>query len=75
MSGRYLWKGKGGDRRLSILLDIFLKKSSSTLARLLLMSTLFIMANGKCKLIVQNRNFMTFNDVKVAMADLKNKKM
>ena len=30
--------------------------------------------NGKCKLIVQNRHFMTSKDVKECMVDLKNKK-
>ena len=30
--------------------------------------------NGKCKLIVQNRNFMTENDVKICLGELKNKK-
>ena len=30
--------------------------------------------NGKCKLIVQNRNFMTRSDVEMCMSDLKNKK-
>ena len=30
--------------------------------------------NGKCKLIVQDRNFMTKNDVKLCMLDLINKK-
>ena len=30
--------------------------------------------NGKCKLIVQNRNFMTENDVKTCINELKNKK-
>ena len=30
--------------------------------------------NGKCKLLVQNRNFMTKNDVELCMSDLKNKK-
>ena len=29
--------------------------------------------NGKCKLIVKNRNFMTMNDVRECMADLNNK--
>ena len=30
--------------------------------------------NGKCKLLVQNRNFMTENDVRICMSELKNKK-
>ena len=30
--------------------------------------------NGKCKLIVQNRNFMTENDVGICLGELKNKK-
>ena len=30
--------------------------------------------NGKCKLIVQSRNFMTENDVKLCLSELKNKK-
>ena len=30
--------------------------------------------NGKCKIIVQNRNFMTENDVKLCLSELKNKK-
>ena len=30
--------------------------------------------NGKCKLIVQNRNFMTESDVRECIKDLKNKK-
>ena len=30
--------------------------------------------NGKCKMLVQNRNFMTMNDVKACLSDLKNKK-
>ena len=30
--------------------------------------------NGKCKLIVQNRNFMTLNDVKICLDELSNKK-
>ena len=29
---------------------------------------------GKCKLVVQNRNFMTNDDVKICMSELKNKK-
>ena len=29
--------------------------------------------NGKCKMIVQSRNFMTENDVKLCMSELKNK--
>ena len=29
--------------------------------------------NGKCKLIVQNRNFITMSDVRECMADLNNK--
>ena len=31
--------------------------------------------NGKCKLVVQNRNFMLKSDVELCMADLKNKKI
>ena len=30
--------------------------------------------NGKCKLIVQSRNFMTMSDVKECLADLNTKK-
>ena len=30
--------------------------------------------NGKCKLLVQDRNFMTENDVRICMNELKNKK-
>ena len=30
--------------------------------------------NGKCKIIVQNRNFMTEKDVKFCLSELKNKK-
>ena len=30
--------------------------------------------NGKCKIIVHNRNFMTEKDVKLCMNDLKTKK-
>ena len=30
--------------------------------------------NGKCKLIVQNRNFMTENDVRICLGKLNNKK-
>ena len=30
---------------------------------------------GKCKLVVQNRNFMTNDDVKICMSELKNKKL
>ena len=30
--------------------------------------------NGKCRLIVQNRNFMTINDVKLCLNELCNKK-
>ena len=30
--------------------------------------------NGKCKLVVQNRNFMTENDVKICLDELTNKK-
>ena len=30
--------------------------------------------NGKCKLLVQNRNFMMKNDVEQCMADLNSKK-
>ena len=30
--------------------------------------------NGKCKIIVQNRNFMLENDVRVCLSELKNKK-
>ena len=30
--------------------------------------------NGKCKLIVQNRNFMSLNDVKICLDELNNKK-
>ena len=34
----------------------------------------FYFANGKCKLIVQNRNFMTKKDVEECLLDLKIKK-
>ena len=60
-------EGEGGDRRLSIYARHFSKKVKLNASKAVI--DVNVVYNGKCKLIVQNRNFMKFNDVEVAMAD------